>query len=124
MLTLLLLFLNDKDLRDISTFLEATYRIKTNRPHIEMLLLKVIPLMSINSKIFLEALVSKVEGFEIYQPASEPRQGTFWDRFVQRILHLRYVLPGSIEQLGRETDSWIVKWPEHGFKSSDIFKYL
>ena len=124
MLTLLLLFLNDDDLRDISTFLEATYRIKANRPHIEMLLLKVIPLMSINSRIFLEALVSTVEGFELYEPASETRQVTFWDKFVQRILHLGYVLPGSIEQLGRETDSWIIKWPEHGFKSSDIFKHL
>ena len=124
MLTLLLLFLNDDDLREISPFLEATYRIKAERSHIEILLLKVIPLVSINSKIFLEALVSTVEGFQLQEPASESRQAAFWDTFVQRILSLGYILPGGIEQLGRENDSWIVKWPEHGFKSSQIFKHL
>ena len=57
MVVLLLSFLNDTDLEDISDFLQATYQIRADRPYLEMLFLKVIPLTSINSKVFLPALV-------------------------------------------------------------------
>ena len=69
MLTLLLSFLNNDDLQDIAGILEATYKIKADRHHLEMLFLKVIPLMSINSKIFLEAMIPAVEGFTLEEPA-------------------------------------------------------
>jgi hypothetical protein len=35
-----------------------------------------------------------------------------------------YLLPGTIEDLGRAELSWIVKWPDDGFKSSQRFNHL
>ena len=50
MLVLLLALLNDDDLAELSAFLEVTYGICASREHIELLILKVLPLSSINSK--------------------------------------------------------------------------
>src|SRR5271163_4099544 len=49
MLVLLLSLLNDDDLNQIGEFLEVTYNLKAERQHVELLILKVLPLMSINS---------------------------------------------------------------------------
>ena len=57
MIVLLLSFLNNTDLAGIADFLQSTYQIKADRQHLEMLFLKVIPLSSINAKVFLPALV-------------------------------------------------------------------
>ena len=124
MLTLLLSFLNNADLRDISGLLESTYKIKAERHHLEMLFLKVIPLMSINSKIFLEAMIPAFEGFPLQHPAQENSQGIIWDIFIQRILARGYILPGTVKDLGRDQKSWIVEWPEDGYKSTRVFKHL
>jgi hypothetical protein len=124
MIVLLLLFLNNDDLQDIRRFLETTYRINADRAHIEILILKVIPLMSINPTIFLEALVPAVEGYGLEHPALEPRQPEYWDTFMQNLAHRGYILPAGIESLGRAPNSWIAKWPEHGYKSTKIFKHL
>ena len=124
MLTLLLSFLNNDDLEDIAGILEATYKIKADRKHLEILFLKVLPLMSVNSKIFLEALIPTIEGYPLQYPVHEEGESALWDFFVQRILQSGYLLPGGLENLGRETLSWVVNWPENGFKSTEIFRHL
>ena len=124
MIVLLLLFLNNDDLEDISRVLETTYRINAERAHIEILILKVIPLMSINPTLFLEALVPAVEGYRLEHSATEPRQPEYWDTLMKSLLYRGYILPAGIESLGRAQDSWIAKWPKHGCKSTKIFKHL
>jgi hypothetical protein len=123
MLVLLLSLLNDDDLSELRDFLEATYKFKADRPNIELLFLKVIPLLSINSKVFLTSLVPAFEGYSPKEPL-EKDFTHYWDTFISRILPLGYILPGAVEQLGRNPMSWGVMWPEHGFKSSDIFVNL
>ena len=47
-----------------------------------------------------------------------------WDIFIERILNMGYLVPGTLADLGRENQSWIVKWPQDGFKSNRVFRYL
>jgi hypothetical protein len=124
MIILLLSLLNDDDLVDIADFLESTYRLKANRQHLELLFLKVMPLMSINSKVFLNAMIPAYEGFPLNQPMQENLHSHYWNTFVQRILNQGYLLPGTVDDLGSDEFSWIVKWPEEGFRSSDVFNSL
>ena len=94
MLVLLLLFLKNNDLLDISRFVETTYRIKAERANIGTLILKVIPLMSTNPTIFLEALVP------LKHTASKPHQPEYWDTFMESLSERGYILPAGIEFLG------------------------
>ena len=57
MIVWLLSLLNEEDISDIADLLEATYKLKEDRKHLEPLFLKVIPLMSINSKVFLKSMI-------------------------------------------------------------------
>ena len=127
MLVLLLSLLNNEDLRDIADFLESTYRLKADRIHLELLFLKVIPLVSINSKVFLKSMIPAIEGFPLNQDYdnSSGHEHYCWDVFVRRILDQGYLLPGTVTDLGRDDEkSWIVKWPENGFKSTHVFHDL
>src|SRR5436853_1873381 len=65
MLVLLLSLLNDDDLSEIAGFLGDTYKINAERQHIELLILKVLPLMSINSRIFINAIVHTFDGPDV-----------------------------------------------------------
>ncbi|KAL8949917.1 MAG: hypothetical protein Q9222_004006 [Ikaeria aurantiellina] len=56
MIVLLLSLLNTDDLVEIKEFLESTYGRKSDRRSPELYILKVIPLLSINSKVSLKAL--------------------------------------------------------------------
>jgi hypothetical protein len=126
MIVLLLSLLNDEDLSEIADFLESTYKLKAERKHLELLFLKVIPLMSINSRVFLRAMIPAIEGFPLnadYDSSSDA-QAHWWDVFVRRILEQGYILPGSVLDLGRDELSWVVKWPEDGFKSTSVFNNL
>lgn len=122
MLVLLLSFLNDDDLLEIRPFLESTFKLQAERQHLELLFLKVIPLASINDKLFLTSMVPAFEGWSPREPV-KPESG-YWDTFITRILPLGYILPGKVSQLGRCPLSWIMKWPKDGFKNSDVFHNL
>jgi hypothetical protein len=104
MIVLLLSLLNDEDLSDIADFLESTYKLKAERKHLELLFLKVIPLMSINSKVFLKAMIPAIEGFPLNDDydSSNEAYAHCWDVFMRRILEQGYILPGSVLDLGRE----------------------
>jgi hypothetical protein len=98
---------NLDDLRALAEFLQKTYRITAERQHLELLILKVLPLSSINSSIFLTALVTAIERPLAHHGAANPsEQRVLWDQFIQVLLGLNYVLPGTIDQLGRSECSW------------------
>ena len=125
MIVLLLSLLNNEDLAELKDFLEATYKLKAERRDIELLILKVVPLLSINPRVFLNALVPTIEGFPPSGDTdNDEDHGHIWNVFVRRILEFGYLLPGTVDDLGRKTLSWIVKWPESGFKSTTIFNTL
>ena len=126
MVVLLLSLLNNEDLAELKDFLEATYKLKADRRDIELLILKVIPLLSINPRVFLNALVPTIEGFplESRNPNTDEDHSEIWDIFIKRILEDGYILPGTVDDLGRRHRSWSVKWPENGFKSTAIFNTL
>ena len=58
MIVLLLSLVNNEDLAEIKEFLEATYGLKADRTSLELTILKVIPLISINPRVFMKSLVS------------------------------------------------------------------
>ena len=126
MVVLLLSLLNNEDLAELKDFLEATYKLKADRRDIELLILKVIPLLSINPRVFLNALVPAIDGFplESGSPDIDEDHSHIWNVFIKRILADGYLLPGTVDDLGRRRLSWIVKWPEDGFKSTAIFNTL
>jgi hypothetical protein len=123
MLVLLLSFLNNNDLAEIQDFLESTYNIKADRKSLELLFLKVLPLLSINSRVFLTSMVPAFEEgrYTLTDCTNEDDYAHYWDVFVSRILNRGYILPGKVVQLGRNPMSWCVNWGENGFKSSDVF---
>ncbi|KAF7511482.1 hypothetical protein GJ744_004671 [Endocarpon pusillum] len=124
MLVLLLALLNNDDLALLEEFLEETYGIKANRQHLELLILKVLPLSSINSKIFLNALVSAVDLPEVKPSPNRSDQPIVWNVLITSLLQQGYILPGTIDQLGGFDQSWIIKWPKDGFKDAGVFKNL
>jgi hypothetical protein len=124
MLVLLLSLLNDDDLSEIAEFLEVTYKIKAERQHIELLILKVLPLMSINSRIFVKALVHTFEGPHVQLDPQYQDEASIWKRFITRRLRDGYILPGPVESLGQCDYSWIVKWPDEGIKDTHVFNNL
>jgi hypothetical protein len=122
MLVLLLSLLNDDDLGELKEFLETTYSIKADRRDIELLILKVLPLRSINSKIFINGLVDAFEGPEMGRHPKD--QVVVWNFFVQRLLQSGYLIPAGVEDMGQDGLSWIVNWPKDGIKDSHFFNHL
>jgi hypothetical protein len=104
--------------------LEVTYGISARREDIELLILKVLPLSSINSQIFLNALVQAFEGPLIKPSPHLSDQSMVWNTFIGRLLQRGYILPGTVEDLGCFNQSWVIKWPKEGFKDTQIFKNL
>ncbi|KAK6385901.1 hypothetical protein LTS17_001473 [Exophiala oligosperma] len=124
MLVLLLSLLNDDDLSELAEFLEVTYSIQAHRQHIELLILKVLPLMSINSKIFLRSLIIACDGPLANPDPQLSDQPQLWSMFLHHLVDHQYVLPGTIEQVGSAECSWVINWPEKGYSDSGIFKHL
>ncbi|KAL8897053.1 MAG: hypothetical protein Q9207_007412 [Kuettlingeria erythrocarpa] len=126
MIVFLLSLLNNEDLAEIRDFLEATYKLKADRRDIELLILKVVPLLSINPRVFLNALVPAIDGFPLECGSNETEEAhnDVWNILIKRILADGYLLPGTVDDLGRRSLSWIVKWPEDGFNSTLIFNNL
>jgi hypothetical protein len=119
MLVLLLSLLNENDLIEIQDFLEVTYSLRADRQNVELLILKVLPLMSINSQIFVSGMVAAFDGPFVAPPPRDEKR--VWNIFVERLLQNGYILPGTLEQLGEPNRSWVVKYPERGLKDSSIF---
>ena len=67
--------------------------------------------------------VPAIEGYPLNSD-SEQEHSREWDIFIERILNEGYLLPGIVSDLGRPSLSWIVQWPEDGFKSTAVFNSL
>jgi hypothetical protein len=127
MIVLLLSLLNDDDLAEISEFLETTYNLGANRRHLELLFLKVMPLMSINPTIFLRAMdMAYFQGSLNSDKTGtlNKDQSDFWDHLISQVLKEGCLLPGVLEDLGRERYSWVLKWPKNGLDTSIVFNNL
>jgi hypothetical protein len=124
MLVLLLSLLNDDDLSEIAGFLGDTYKINAERQHIELLILKVLPLMSINSRIFVNAIVLTFDGPDIQLDPKYQDDAGIWKTFLTRRLKDGYIVPGTLDQMGQLDYSWIIKWPEDGIKDTHVFNNL
>jgi hypothetical protein len=101
MIILLLSFLNNKDLGDISHVLESSFHIPGDRANLELLIMKVLPLSSISSEVFLEGL------YDVYKPPKERKedygyklQAKIWEELQQDIAAKGYILPVYIEPSG------------------------
>ena len=80
--------------------------------------------MSINSKIFLESLVTAFDGPLVNVSPHIVDQPAIWNFFLQRLLQHEYILPGTLEQLGNDEYSWLVAWPSGGYSDSGVFRNL
>lgn len=127
MIVLLLSLLNDDDLKDISTFLETTYHLKADRKHLEILFLKVIPLTSINSTVFLKTMTA------VYQTGTLDSKTTFdshdqmsrtWDHFLKAAATDGFLLPGNLGSFAGRHHSWIFSWPASGIDTATVFRHL
>ena len=123
MLTLLLTLLNDYDLKTMSEFLVSTYGIIPQRSDLELLFLKVIPLTSINSKVFLQGLIPAVDKWPLSDQAVDNPEYV-WRSFLKHLASRGYLLPASVEDLGHRQSSWVRKWPRGGVNSSTAFSRL
>jgi hypothetical protein len=123
MLVLLLSLLNNDDLDELKDFIEVTYGIKADRQNVEILILKVLPLMSINSRIFMKDLVAALNS-EREDERDIEHESRMWTLITKRLLQSGYMLPGTVGQLGESDNSWIIKWPEEGIKDSHVFRNL
>lgn len=127
MIVLLLSLLNDDDLAEISEFLETTYNLGANRRHLELLFLKVMPLMSINPTIFLRAMdMAYFQGSLNSDKTGtlNKEQSDLWDHLISQVLKEGCLLPGVLEDLGRKRYSWVLKWPKSGLETSTVFNNL
>ena len=147
MIVLLMSLLNDSDLQEIKGFIEDTYNLCIDRWYLEMLFLKVLPLASINPKVFLDALVHTIEGYHLdpskpaarryYSPVTMGilegiqvyNAEHWWKRFLVDRLQQGFLIPGTVAELGSGCLSWVVKWPHSpglspGIKSSCVFNDL
>jgi hypothetical protein len=100
MLVLLLSLLNDEDLKNISNVLESAFQLPADRPNLELLIMKVLPLASISSEVFLESL------FDVYKPAEERKpsyayslQSKIWEELQQDLAEKGYIVPVPVESL-------------------------
>ena len=94
MLVLLLSMLNNTDLALISKFIESTYQIPGDRTHLELLIMKVLPLQSINSEIFFRSFHAA------YKPKDPPKgsyqlrvQDELWKELQRDIARRGFVVP-------------------------------
>ena len=130
MLALLLSLLNDSDLRTMSDFVEQTFRISAKSESVpserlfqllighlgsdmELLFLKIIPLTSINSRVFLQGLIPAVDHWPLTKESLQNERWV-WTTFIRNLASKGYLLPGSVEDLGHQENSWVYGWPEEG----------
>jgi hypothetical protein len=94
MLVLLLSMLNNADLDRIRVMLESTFQIPGDRANLELLIMKVLPLASINSSVFLQDLSGA------YQPlvnragrSDDISNQSLWRDFQLDLSQKGYILP-------------------------------
>ena len=97
MLVLLLSLLNGHDLAEMSEFLYRTFGIVPNRPDLELLFLRVMPLTSINSKVFLQGLVPAVDGWHLPEGSAIDEVSKCRRKMICQVSATRDILDGSVD---------------------------
>ena len=101
MLVMLLALLNDHDLQIIGSLFEDTFKIPGDREGLELLILKVLPLTSINSKVFMEDLLVacnyNLVGVSLREPKQQMEQ---WNKLQEDLAEKGYILPVLTRQAG------------------------
>ena len=106
MLVMLLSLLNDKDLQQISSILENTFKIPGNRQGLELLILKVLPLSSFNSKVFIEDLLAATNiGASKVQQIDRSMQRDSWQQLQIELAQEGYLVPVHIQHTGIPEES-------------------
>jgi hypothetical protein len=101
MLVMLLSLLNDEDLQQISSILENTFKMPGNRKGLELLILKVLPLSSFNSKVFMEDLLAVIDiGAGKPQLKDRSMQRDRWRQLQIELAQDGYLLPVHIQHTG------------------------
>ena len=124
---LLLSMVGDVDLHEISDVLESTYNLEADRAYLELLFLKFLPREASTPKAFLQYVSFFMVGpqsTDMMDLDTHIGQSHCWDACLLQVLDRGFLLPASTLDLGRDNFSWISKWPEGGYKSSEIFKNL
>jgi hypothetical protein len=142
MLVMMLSLLNDDDLKQLSNILEDTFKIPSNRLDLEILILKVLPLSSINSEIFMRDLLYALDtSIRVTEVEDRMTQQYRWRRLQKQLARDGYILPVQIrprvfpeDSLGERLDdfmnameheSWLPAWPDDdGILDSTIFKHI
>jgi hypothetical protein len=108
MLIVLLSFLNNDDLAMITEVLERTFHIPGDRPSLELLIMKVLPLSCINPALFLEALFdaqNPLKGKESYATRFQSR---IWEELQLDFLQKGFILPMFIRDIsGSRQRAWL-----------------
>ena len=118
--TLLLSLLTSKDLESLADAQNQFYGLSLRQFDIEILFLKVIPLISTSPRTFLETLIPIVDQWPVPEQ-SLTKLPKLWARFQRRLAEEGYLLPASSDELGFRESSWTVQWPAQGIKSSSVF---
>jgi hypothetical protein len=101
MLVMLLSLLNDEDLQQISSILENTFKMPGNRQGLELLILKVLPLSSFNSKVFVEDLLAATDiGAKKVQLMDRSMQRNSWRELQTQLARDGYLVPVHIQHTG------------------------
>jgi hypothetical protein len=99
MQVLLLAFLNNEDLKLVKKVLETTFHIPGDRSNLELLIMKVLPLSSINPEVFLEGLYAAYKPDEPLPKSFDLRlQPGLWDSLQLELAEKGYVIPIPIAQ--------------------------
>jgi hypothetical protein len=122
MLVFLLSLLNDDDLSRIQSALEQTYQLKADRKSIELTILKVLTSLSVAPHGFLKGVIGAFHSKSVTMGDDEQSESRAWDLFLGEIASLGWLLPGTMEDLGRVPGSWKARWQK--YKSSDVFDHL
>jgi hypothetical protein len=106
MLVLLVSFLNNDDLKQITEILESTFHIPGDRGSLELLIMKVLPLASINPQVFLEALYNAYKPEERHEGGYGLRlQSGIWEGLQLDLGKKGYIVPVPIDDNTSSTES-------------------
>jgi hypothetical protein len=122
-LVLLLALLAEVDLEKVKEYVWETFGMKVDRFDLEMLILKVISLVSVNAEVFMKGLESAFDGLIEPEFSGQDHQ-TYRKFFIQQALVKGYILPIIPSNGGQKGLSWLAASSRDGLVCSKVFNRL